>query len=143
MTGVGVITVMQAVTEQSSFDQLRFVYTLANIVVALLAAVIFSYLICAYMKHRFNETMLQSFYDLLGEKVIVTKTSGPEVTGEFRSTGGEEGLCCSDDWIYPGMSARITNYIDGLYRVRPLYVDYRDLSAKENMAEKDIAAKQS
>ncbi|HHU06866.1 MAG TPA: hypothetical protein GXZ59_00800 [Clostridiaceae bacterium] len=135
------ITIMQSGMEQGSFDQLRLVYVIGNIVFIMLAAVVVSSLISIYMKHRFNKTMLQSYYDLLGEKVIITKTTGSEVKGEFRSGSGEEGFCYSEDWIYPGMSARVTNYTDGIYKVRPLYVDYRDLSTKENLAEMDTAAK--
>ncbi len=139
----GVMTILQAGGEQSSFDQLRLVYTLSNIVLIMLAAVVISYLISIYMRRLLKETMLQSYHDLLGVKVIITKTTGPDVTGEFRSEDEQEGSCSSDEWIYPGMSARITNYVDGIYRVRPIYVDHRDLSSKQNLEEIETAAEKS
>ncbi|MDI9461438.1 MAG: hypothetical protein ACOX3P_06875 [Saccharofermentanales bacterium] len=125
------IFLLQGGRESSTSDLSQIVTVLVNTLIVLFLAVAATAAISFYLQRLSKVSLLESFHELLGEKVIVTKTAGPETSGEFRSDSGEEGQCLASEWIYPGMPARITNYRDGIYKIRPLHVDYRDLSQKD------------
>jgi len=127
---------LRAELDYSTSDLSRLVTVLINTVIILMIAVAITLLISRHLRRLSQASILQSHHKLLGEKVIVTKTAGPETNGMFRTDSGEEGNCFAEEWIYPGMPARITNYDDGLYKVRPLHIDYRDLSSKEDQNSK-------
>ncbi len=129
--GINFHTILQAGLENSNSDLSQIVNLLLNLVIVLFLAVLVSYGLSQYLSKLFASRLQQSYHDLLGEKVILTKSSGPDSRGSFRVESGEEGSCSSEEWLYPGMSARITNYKDGVYKIRPLHIDYRDFSSKE------------
>ncbi len=84
------------------------------------------------MRSKYHEARLTSAQRLVGCKVTVKITCGPDNVGRFVHSDGDEMLeGKSKVWIYPGREARVINYQNNIYWLRPLHEDYKRVQTKE------------